>query len=125
MSLLPAARRYAAKLQSSPEKVILDFLIANAVGRSTAKPWGVIKQHLISQGFQCEKTEFQQGILKLSRGSDFFIGSYDHSPFRGFFIIDTQQDAELVRDWYVNRMNSLQDNLNNLRNQCTNVGWKI
>jgi len=101
MSFLPAAHKLLASLKvGSPRWEILNYLIRNAVGSSNAKSWEQIHAYLVSKKIKYEKGSFQQGLLKNTRESDSFIGSYDHGSQAGYFIINTQLDAELMRDWY-------------------------
>jgi len=68
---------------------------------------------------------FQQGILKRTRECDLFIGSNDHGIAKGYFLIQDQADAEIMRDWYAKRINVEVARLKNLRAQALAVGWKI
>ena len=64
---------------------------------------------------------FLDTVLAASRAGDYFIGSGRH----GYFLIDTVQDAEEMRDFYDVRINAEQQNLANLRRQAQLVGWNI
>lgn len=85
--------------KGSIEHILYRYLFRNAVGRTNVKTWGAIKAHLSASGHTLSKTGFQQGILKRSRAGTIFIASHDNGPYRGYFLIDSQQDAELMRDW--------------------------
>lgn len=125
MSLLPAVQRKANDPRTSVvHKCILDFLIANAVGSANAQPWEMIEIHLAACGYTLSQNAFQQGLLKNSRENGYFIGSFDHGT-RGYFIIDTQQDAELMRDWYTARITKEQARIASLQKDAASVGWTI
>ena len=123
MSFLSEAVAYAATLRSnSSKKAILDYLIKFAKGYKNAKTWDDIHGYLRSINKSLTKTSFQQGLLKDSRAGNFFIASNDHSPARGYYIIITKQDAEMMRDWYKARIAKESHNLNRLRTLSTNYG---
>lgn len=99
----------------TPERIILDFLLANGVGRANAQPWRAIQQELADHGFDWRLQTFQQGLLKQTREGDMYIGSNDHLPYRGFFLIADREDAELMAEWYRRRMAAEQTRLDNLQ----------
>jgi hypothetical protein len=76
---------------------------------------------LRAQGLNLTQTGFQQTVLAQSRDGDYFIGS----GRRGYFLIETQLDAEEMRDFYQERIRAEQQNLDNLRRQAGAVGWNI
>lgn len=126
MSFVNNARTRAASLPfGNEEKLVLDFLIVNGVGRMNAQPWGVLEAYLSSNGVSMTQQRFQQGILKQTRENDVFIGSNDHGRSRGYFLIDTIQDAEMMRDWYQRRIDTEQNRLDNLRTRAASRGWRI
>jgi hypothetical protein len=88
----------------SAERLILEFLLQHGVGRHNAQPWGTIEAHLQGQGLQVRLQTFQQGLLKESREGDMYIGSNDHEPSRGYFIIADRGDADLMAQWYQRRI---------------------
>jgi|GEM_PF-1629526 len=98
----------------TPERIILDFLLANGVGRANAQPWASISAELNRHGFDWRLQKFQQGLLKVSREGDMYIGSNDHGPFKGYFIISERADANLMAEWYRKRMATEQSRLDNL-----------
>ena len=98
----------------TPERIILDYLLAEGVGRNNAKPWRNIESELSRHGFDWNIQKFQQGLLKASREGDMYIGSNDHLPFRGYFIIADQEDANLMAKWYKKRIDAEQSRLDNL-----------
>lgn len=57
---------------------------------------------------------FQQTVLKETRSNNIFIGSNDHGKSRGYFLIENDQDAQIMRDWYQNRINKELTNLQHL-----------
>lgn len=126
MSFLPAARSYAATLlPGSSRAIILNYLIANAVGSANAVPWGAIYNHLLTYGIAMSQQSFQHGLLADSRSMPCFIGSYDKGKRKGYFIIDTIFDAELMRDWYQDRITKEQYHVDKLRDAANSVGWVI
>ena len=104
-----------SKESGTAERIILEYLRENALGRGNAKPWHAIASHLELFDIQISQQTFQQGVLKESRESGVFIGSYDHAPSRGYFIVVDRQDAELMSDWYIRRISTLQSRLQHLR----------
>lgn len=125
MSFLPSVKRKASDPRTSVvHKCILDFLIANAVGSANAQPWEAIEIHLAACGYTLSQNAFQQGLLKHSRENGYFIGSFDSMP-RGYFIIDSQHDAELMRDWYRARISKEEARVRSLTADATAVGWTI
>jgi len=99
----------------SPERIILEFLRENAVGRSNAHPWSLIQAELKRHGYEWRLQDFQQGVLKASREGDLYIGSNDHGEFRGYFLIADREDAELMANWYQKRMETERKRLENLQ----------
>jgi hypothetical protein len=67
------------------------------------------------------ETDFQQTVLAESRGADYFIGSGQ----RGYFLIDTMDDAVEMRDFYDRRISAERQNLDNLVRQAKLVGWPL
>jgi len=51
-----------------------------------------------------------------------YIGSNDHQPYRGYFVIAEREDAELMADWYQRRMAREQEHLGHL-NQLIVQQW--
>ena len=126
MPFAQSAKLRIASLQSkSPEKLILEFLLLNALGAKNAQPWRLIKNHLESHGIQLSQQAFQQGILKETREGDIFIGSNDHGASKGYFLISSAQDAKTMKEWYSNRINSEKARLANLEQQANFHGWQI
>lgn len=102
-SLLPAARAERFALHSeSDEARILDFLIRTSVGHENAKPWSAIAKWLNEPTFRMGKNGFQNGLLRRSRLSDFWIGSCRG----GFFIIDEEEDALVAHSFNYGRIRS-------------------
>ncbi len=122
MSFLPAVQREIKSRQpNDPIRMALEYLLQRAVGRQNAVPLPTIVADLRSQGLSLTETGFQQTILAESRDGDYFIGS----GRRGYFLIETQADAEEMRDFYLDRIRAEQGNLDNLRRQAGAVGWNI
>jgi len=126
MTFLPAARAYAATLTAGTSReIILNYLIANAVGSANAAPWSSIEAHLSSFGIRMSQQSFQHGLLADSRSMPCFIGSYDKGKRRGYFIIDSMADALLMRDWYELRIQKERYHVDRLRDAARLVGWAI
>ena len=122
MSFLPAVRREIQSRQpNDPVRVTLEYLLQRAVGRHNAVPLPTIVADLRAHGLNLTETGFQQTVLAQSRDGDYFIGS----GRRGYFLIETQQDAEEMRDFYEERIRAEQQNLDNLRRQARAVAWNI
>ena len=124
MSFLPAVQREIARRNINDEvRVTLEYLLANGVGHRNAKTLETIVDHLQTRGLAMNNTQFQQGVLAHSRSADYFIGSGRH----GYFLIDTIDDAIVMRDFYETRIASEQQNLANLRAQSAAIpqNWNI
>ena len=124
MPFVAAARARVANLpKGSEERIILEFLLNNGVGRANAQPWNQIEAHLAAHGITMSQQKFQQGLLKETRENDIFIGSNDHGHARGYFLIEDISDAEMMRDWYTRRMRVEKSRLDNLKKQSKVMGW--
>lgn len=122
MSFLPAVRREIASRQpNDPIRMTLEYLIQHGIGHLNPVSKSVIVPHLNNNGIQITETGFQQTVLAESRSQDFYIGV----GRSGYFLIDTIEDAFVTRDFYNVRIQAEQRNLENLRQQATNVGWTI
>jgi hypothetical protein len=122
MSFLPAVQREIANRQpGDPIRLTLEYLIQHGIGNQNPVPLREIVQHLNDNGIQISGTGFQQTVLAESRRQDFYIGV----GRRGYFIIDTIDDAILTRDFYDTRIQAERRNLDNLRQQASNIGWTI
>ena len=107
--------------QNNPVRLTLEYLSQHGVGHQSPVSLGVIVAHLQAQGVNITATGFQQTVLKTSRGADYFIGSGN----RGYFLINTIDDARVMRDFYETRIQAEQHNLANLRRQAVHVGWNL
>jgi predicted RNA-binding protein YlxR (DUF448 family) len=115
MPFLSAAQSHVQTLQpGSADRLILEFLLQNAVGRHNAQPWSAVDTHLNNHGVSIRQQTFQQGLLKKSREGEVFIGSNDHGIGRGYFIIQEREDAEIIRQWYLRRIQVEQGHLDQL-----------
>src|SRR5207247_3181455 len=122
MSFLPAVQREInRRAANDPVRVTLEFLMHHAIGRQDAVPLARIVSHLTSRGLSLTETGFQQTVLADSRDRDYFIGS---GP-RGYFLIQTREDAEAMTDFYAERIRAEQQNLENLRSQAAAVACNI
>jgi hypothetical protein len=122
MSFLPAVQREInSRHPTDPVRVTLEYLMQHAVGRQNAVTLPTIVADLRTRGLNLTETGFQQTVLAESRSRDYFIGS----GRRGYFLIDSHQDAEEMRDFYEERIRAEQQNLANLRRQAAAVGWNI
>lgn len=94
MSFLPAVRREIdSREPNDPVRITLEYLLQRALGRQNAVPLSKIVADLRLQGLALTETGFQHTVLAQSRDGDYFIGS----GRRGYFLIDTQYDAEKMR----------------------------
>lgn len=103
MPFLESCQALAASLPDDDiNKMILDFLLSEGVGRKNAQSWPKIETHLRSLGLEKlpSKEAFQTGLLKRTREGDEFIGSTGE----GFFIIESAADAEAMRRFYSQRI---------------------
>lgn len=115
MPFLEAAKTHVQTLAAgSVERCILEYLLANAVGRHSAVTWPTIEDHLRQRGRSVRQQSFQQGLLKQSREGSVYIGSNDHGPGRGYFLIQDREDAEIMRQWYLRRIQVEQKHLDQL-----------
>jgi len=122
MSFLPAVRREIANRPANDKvRLTLEYLIQHGLGHLNPVPLREIVQHLNDNGIQISETGFQQTVLAESRGQDFYMGV----GRSGYFLIDAIEDAFVTRDFYSARIQAEQRNLDNLRQQATNVGWTI
>ena len=123
MAFVDTAKQHVNNLpQGSAERLILEFLIENGVGHLNAQPWSAIESHLKTNGISIRQQTFQQGLLKRSRAGDLFIGSNDHEPGRGYFLIVDKQDAQVMRDWYTRRIQVETEHLRHL-DQLISQEW--
>lgn len=112
MAFLVAAKRKITTLQKSdPLRITLEYLVKNAVGWKNARPQSEIVEHLARKGKRMSINKFQQTILKQTRESDVFIASSQN----GCFLIGNQSDAEVMRDFYENRIQAEQRHVNHLK----------
>jgi hypothetical protein len=88
MPFINDARAEVRRLPAGePRRVILEYLLAHGVGVQNAKSWPRIAEHLEEHGIEMTREQFQQTILADTRAGTIFIGSNDHGPNRGFFLI--------------------------------------
>jgi hypothetical protein len=115
MPFLNSAQAYTQQLPAgSVERVLMEFLLQNAVGRHNSQPWSALDAHLQQHGHTIRQQTFQQGLLKRSREGEIFIGSNDHGIGRGYFLIRDREDAEIMRQWYLRRIQIERGHLNQL-----------
>ena len=115
MPFLSAAQSHVQILQpGSADRLILEILLQSAVGRHNAKPWSALETHLKRHNVSIRQQAFQQGLLKKSREGQVFIGSNDHGVGRGYFLIQDREDAEIIRQWYLRRIQVEQGHLDQL-----------
>jgi len=115
MPFVSEAQNYALTLQAgSNERLILEYLFKNALGRANSKTWSDIDTYLKQNGVKIRQQTFQQGLLKKSREGEIFIGSNDHGLGRGYFLIQDKADAEIMRQRYQHRIQVEQEHLNQL-----------
>jgi len=111
MPFVDSARARVARLhRTDRERIVLEFLLENAIGAAHAKPWDAIEGHLTTHDVWMSQKQFQQTILKSTREGDIFIGvSRD-----GYFLINDKGDAEITRAFYRKRIKKELANLENL-----------
>jgi hypothetical protein len=115
MPFVNSAQKYTQKLPvGSVERVIMEFLLQNAIGRHNSQPWSALDTHLQQHGHHIRQQTFQQGLLKRTREGEVFIGSNDHGIGRGYFLIQDREDADIIRQWYLRRIQIEQGHLNQL-----------
>jgi hypothetical protein len=105
-----------------PTRVVLQFLLRHAVGVQNAKPWAIIETYLRARGIHITRGQFQQTILKRTRQNDIFIGSTDHGPSPGYFLIRKRDDAQVMQDFYTRRIAAEKSNLTKLK-QLISTEW--
>lgn len=116
MPFLSAVQSHVQALPpGSADRLILEFLLANAVGRHNAQPWSALEAYLKRHGVSIRQQTFQQGLLMKSREGQLFIGSNDHGVGRGYFLIQDREDAEVIRQWYLRRIQVEQGHLDQLQ----------
>ena len=116
MPFLNAAQIYIQQLPAcSADRLIMEFLLQNAVGRHNSQPWGALDAYLSQHDIHIRQQTFQQGLLKRSREGKVFIGSNDHGIGRGYFLIQDREDAEVMRQWYLRRIQIEQGHLDQLQ----------
>jgi hypothetical protein len=105
----------------NPLRLTLEFLLANGGGRNNARPMGEVLDHLAANGVVLTGPRFQTSVLKQTRLGSIFIGS---GP-RGYFLIETPEDAMVMRDFYQSRIASEQLQLDHLRDLAAQMGWQL
>lgn len=119
---LPAVQReISGRPPNDPVRLTLEYLSQRAVGLQHPVPLETIIDHLQGLGVEISPNGFPQTVLAASRAGDYFIGSGQH----GYFLIDTIDDALVMRDFYQMRIQAEQQHLDNLRTQAGIVGWSI
>jgi hypothetical protein len=96
-------------------------MMIHAVGKHNAVPLPDIVAHLKGLGVNITTNGFQQSILAESRSGDYFIGS----GHKGYFLIDTIDDAREMKEFYDVRIRREESNRNNLCQQSKIHGWLI
>jgi hypothetical protein len=124
---MPFIDDVAGLIQSLPEestdRLILEFLRDHGQGRTLAQPWSRIRDHLADHGIEISQQTFQQGLLKTTREGTVFIGANDHGAARGYFLIVDRDDADLMRQWYVRRIETEQNRLRRLEDLIGAHDW--
>lgn len=108
------ANEIAGLRPNDPYCVCLQYLDQKGRGRTQARTWKEIRAELARHNIEMTREEFQQTLLKRTRGGDIFIGSNDQPPYRGFFLIVDEQDAEIAREFYCRRIHTQETNLKRL-----------
>jgi hypothetical protein len=89
---------------ATTDYMILDFLIKFGAGRENAKSWPEIDDFLRARGRVIRKEDFQQGLLKKSRESNFYIGSNDKGEPSGYAIPVTLSDVAWAMEFIDRRL---------------------
>lgn len=124
MSLLPAAHAIiAARPAKDPLRITLEEMIRGGhIGSGSPITLPNIVARIAKRGVTLSDTHWQTTVLKESRVGTCFIGS---GP-RGYFIIDSREDALVMQAFYLDRILSEMEHLSNLRRQVTaQCGWVI
>jgi hypothetical protein len=122
MSFLPAVKQQINKRPpNDPVRITLEYMVQHAVGKRNSVPLKNIVAYLQSRGVNITETGFQQSILSESRGADYFIGA----GHRGYFLIDTIDDAREMKEFYDVRIRKEEQNRDNLCRQSTLCGWTL
>jgi hypothetical protein len=103
-------------------RVVLEVMLKHAVGIDSAQPWQAVERMLKKRGIRITLQTFQQTILKATRQGDIFIGSNDHEPGKGYFLIKDKEDAETMQKFYEKRIASEKANLKKL-NRLIEAQW--
>jgi len=115
------------EIESLPEgnvnRIILEYLLHNAVGSESAKSWKLIERHLKKCNVMISKSSFQQGLLKQTREGDIFIGSNDHGRCCGYYIMNDMYDVQVMKDWYGKRIAIEQSRLDHLQFILSDMDW--
>ena len=122
MPFLHAAQQAVADPATPREiRLTLEYLLANAVGRNNAHPMDDVLGHLFANGIQIGPSKFQTTILAESREGQIFIGAGQ----RGYFLIETEEDARATLRFYESRIASELRRIANLRALSAIEGWNL
>jgi hypothetical protein len=122
MSFLPAVRRQiSSRAAGDKVKITLEYLLRYGVGKENPVSLKRLVTHLKRRGVKISEPGFQQTILAESRGADYFIGS---GP-KGYFLIDSENDAIEMAKFYEHRIQAEKQNLKNLKRQARACSWSI
>lgn len=118
MAFIESARQRVVELVDAEdaglikERKIIEVMLEHCAGRENAKTWTELELLFEQRGIRVSRNAFQQ--QHTDRQGDIFIGSNDRGEVSGYFLIQDLQDAEIMRNWYENRMASTQANMDNL-----------
>ncbi len=116
MPFVAAAKAKIRQLPANdPTRIVLEFMLKHAVGIQNAKSWRMLSDELEDHAIHMTREQFQQTILKSTREGDIFIGSNDHGPGRGYFLIQDKGDASTMQDFYEKRIAAEEAHLTNLK----------
>ena len=123
MSFLEAANSIiSSKPTTDHLRITLEVMIRGGhVGSANPITQKDLITALSAAGVSLTPNKWQTTVLKSSRVGSCFIGSGN----RGYFIIDTIGDAEVMRDFYTSRIKSERGHLKNLKDQANVQGWTI
>jgi hypothetical protein len=119
MNPLEIAMQYARTLpEKSPNRLVLELLVERGQERGDRRgvPWAEIEAYVRKAGASMTQNTFQQDLLTSRRNehTDFYIGSCDHGEYAGYFIVQNDDDAEVMARWYIKRIQKESYHLSNL-----------
>lgn len=101
----------------------IEYMLKNAVGVGNAISTDKIIEYLRDDcGYVIHREGWQINVLGPLRDAGIYIGSH---KTKGMFLISDINDAKIVRESIVRRLNKEKDRLEVLERACYDVGWNI